>query len=104
MMQNATWGFERRRAPRRSADALVDVMGRQVVNGTVEDISATGLRARLSRPVHIGERRLLRVFDKERGEQLRWGQVVWARRQGDSYQVGMRFCSMRSSRHWPAGI
>lgn len=97
MQQETTRGFERRQAPRRSADALVDVIGKRVDNGTVVDISSTGLRIRLRRPVHVGERRLLRVFDKRDGEAMRWGQVVWSRRDGDHYQVGMRFCSMRRS-------
>jgi hypothetical protein len=93
--EQAAWGFERRRAPRRKSDAIVDVMGQRVVNGHVEDISASGLRASLPHPIWVGERRLLRVLSKDTGDQLRWGEVVWSRPIGNRYQVGVRFYEPR---------
>jgi PilZ domain len=71
---------------------MVDLLGRGTVNGTVMDISASGLRATLPSAMFVGDTRLLRVLEPSGGEQMRWGEVVWSRQTPTGFQVGLRFC------------
>lgn len=82
---------DRRRFPRREATAQIDVLGKNATYGSVLDVGAGGLRARLVSEVPRGVMRLVRVFDVHEGEYHRWAQVVWSTRQEGGYEVGLCF-------------